>query len=796
MDGCRRRRPPVAGVPLGSVRQPRYNTFHRRLTELTRGVGMLDSPVSQNANASATTTPRPRPSYAQECNRLKLLLGDQIERHALREARQTVISLLCLNPTDTDVLQARALIDEQMAVAPPHPVGEVRCLSSHKSWVNCVAFAPDGRTALSGGGGDTRVAGVRNLDRSIRWWDVETGKERRRYLGRLGMVTSIAVAADAQRAVASNYGGGVYLWDLESGNTLRQFDPSVANVHGVAWSPDDRHVLACGQDRCIHVWEADTGVRVLRLTGHTDTVSSIACSADGQRILSGGYDHTLRLWDATRGAVVHCFLGHTDRVLAVAMSSDSRLALSGGVDQTIRWWDCETGKELGCLKGHTAPVHSVAFSPDGHRALSGSADGTVRVWDLTAGRELTCLHGHRDQVMSVAYSPDGNYALSGSRDTTVRLWQLPVANVSAVPAEAKALLDRLPYSQVGSCIEALCHTRILDSGQTAELTRAMRVRFSSPKALVGHLLDRGWVTTYQLQKLIDGRGSELRLGDYALREGLGTGGMGQVFKAQRVGSTLEVALKIVLPELTADAEALKQFQWEIKALSKMSHPNIIKTYDAGHDNDRHFFTMEYVEGIDLYQLVQQFGPLPVEQARDYVRQAALGLEHAHEHCLIHRDIKPANLFLTFPAGESAGENAPATAVVKILDWGLAGLRLPKGRQAAERLPREENVGTADYISPEQAVNSKAADIRTDIYSLGCTLYHLLAGTPPFPGKTTMQKLLKHQKEEPLPIQKLRPDVPDALARAIQKMMSKRPEERYPTPSVAAVALAMAKQAGR
>ena len=136
------------------------------------------------------------------------------------------------------------------------------------------------------------------------------------------------------------------------------------------------------------------------------------------------------------------------------------------------------------------------------------------------------------------------------------------------------------------------------------------------------------------------------------------------------------------------------------------------------------------------------------------------------------------------------------AVVKILDWGLAGLRLPKGRQASERLPREENVGTADYISPEQAINSKGADIRTDIYSLGCTLYHLLTGTPPFPGKTTMQKLLKHQKEEPVPIQSLRPEVPDALARIVHKMMSKRPEERFATPAVAAVALATANSGAR
>jgi serine/threonine-protein kinase len=724
------------------------------------------------------------------------LLGDQIERHALREARQTAIALLCLNPLDADVLGARALIDQQLEVTPPHPVGEVRCLKGHGNWVHCAVFSPDGRTALSGGGGDVQAGGARrgNLDRSIRWWDVESGRELRRYLGRLGMVSSIAFSSDGQRVVSSNYGGGVHLWELESGNTLRQFDPSVTQVHGVAWSPDDRYVLAASEDHSIHQWEAATGMRVRRFTGHTAAVASVVVSLDGQRILSGSHDGSVRLWDRERGTLLHRFDGHTDKVLSVALSSDGSQALSGGADQTVRLWDCTAGRERCCLQSHTGPVHSVALSLDGQRALSGGADGTLRLWDLAAAREIKCFQGHGDAVMSVAYSPDGNYALSGSRDATVRLWQLPVASVSGVPVEAPALLERLPYASVSTCIDALCRIRVLEPAQIAELRHAMRARFSSPKALAGHLLDRGWLTTYQLETLIDGHGDELRLGDYSLREPLGSGGMGQVFKARKCGSGEEVALKIVLPELIADAETIQQFQWEIKALSKMSHPNIIRTYDAGQDGDRHFFTMEYVEGIDLYHLVQQYGPLPVEQACDYIRQAALGLEHAHEHCLIHRDIKPANLFLTFPPAEAGADGGwPVQGtVIKILDWGLAGLRLPRGRQqSSDRLPREQNVGTADYISPEQAVNSQGADIRTDLYSLGCTLYHLLAGAPPFPGKTAMQKLLQHQKEAAAPIQTVRPDVPETLAQVVHKLMAKRPEERFPTPALAAMALAMA-----
>jgi serine/threonine-protein kinase len=733
-----------------------------------------------------------RSNFAQECARLKLELADQIERQALREARQTVIALLCLDPTDLDALNARALIDEQLAVAPPHPVGEVQSLASHKNWVNCVVYSPDGRFALSGGGGDAQ-AGVRGgLDRSIRLWEVETGREVRRYLGRLGMVTGIAFAADGKRAVSSNLGGGVHLWDVETGDNIRRFDPSVSQVHCVAMSPDDRWVLAGGEDRVIHHWDAATGARIRRLSGHTQTIASVAFSPDARHILSGSSDQSVRLWDASNGALLRIFAGHTQPVLGVAVSNDGRQALSCGSDGTVRLWDCESGRELACLIGHQGPVNAVAFSPDGQRALSGGADGVLRLWDLASGRELKCFQGHRDQVTSVACSPEGNYALSGGRDATVRLWQLPIASVSSVSTEAHELMNNLPFSSVGSLIDELHRARILDPAQEAALTHAMRARFASPKALVQHLIESGWLTTYQVGQLAERRGGELRLGEYVLREALGEGGMGQVFKARKFGTPQDVALKIVLPELTSDREALQQFQWEIRALAQMSHPNIIKTYDAGQDGDRHFFTMEYVEGIDLYQLMRRFGPLPLERAVDYVRQAALGLEHAHEHCLIHRDIKPANLFLTFPPGEAAAEGGKLPeAVVKVLDWGLAGLRLPKGRQAAViRSPREENVGTADYISPEQATNSTGADIRTDIYSLGCTLYHLLAGAPPFPGKSVMQKLLKHQKEEPLPIQVPRPDVPDHIAQVIHKMMAKRPEDRYPAPAVVAVALTL------
>src|SRR5262249_18563073 len=174
---------------------------------------------------------------------------------------------------------------------------------------------------------------------------------------------------------------------------------------------------------------------------------------------------------------------------------------------------------------------------------------------------------------------------------------------------------------------------------------------------------------------------------------------------------------------------------------------------------RHFLVMEYVDGPTLDQVVKQFGPLPVARAADYIRQAALGLQHAYEHGLIHRDIKPANLLV-----DRAGP-------VKVLDLGLARFF----RDTADDLTQRQKhgpMGTTDYMAPEQAEESHAVDTRADIYALGCTLYHLLTGQVPFPGGTLLQKFRRHQETEPRPAERLRPDLPSGLASVLRRMMAK------------------------
>jgi serine/threonine protein kinase len=278
--------------------------------------------------------------------------------------------------------------------------------------------------------------------------------------------------------------------------------------------------------------------------------------------------------------------------------------------------------------------------------------------------------------------------------------------------------------------------------------------------------------TTTIEQPLQENGRDLTLGSYLLLARLGQGGMGEVFKARHQRMNRIVALKVIRKERLADADSVRRFEREAKAAARLFHPNIVTVYDADQDGETHFLAMEYVEGIDLAKLVRRSGPLPVAQACEYVRQASLGLQHAYERGLVHRDIKPANLLLANEGG-----------VVKILDMGLARLSRLMDEEASSILTQEgEVMGTPDFMAPEQAIDPHRVDIRADIYSLGCTLYYLLTGKPPFPGGTLAQKLLWHQQAETPNLAKLRSGVPRGLVAILFKMLTKRPEDRYQTPT--------------
>jgi serine/threonine protein kinase len=262
-----------------------------------------------------------------------------------------------------------------------------------------------------------------------------------------------------------------------------------------------------------------------------------------------------------------------------------------------------------------------------------------------------------------------------------------------------------------------------------------------------------------------------RLGPYEILEQLGEGGMGAVYKARHVHLGKLVALKVLPPERMGHADSRARFLLEMKAVGCLNHRNIVLAHDAGVE-DVPYLAMELLEGVDLYRLVKEHGALPVADACACVRQAALGLQHAHEHHLVHRDLKPSNLLLT-PAG-----------VVKILDLGLARLRSEREDTDPLALPPAAAVGSIDYIAPEQLLHSERVDIRADLYSLGCTLYYLLTGQPPFAGAayTMLHKQQAHLLAVPPDVRRPRGDVPAGLATILQRLLAKTPADRPTTPA--------------
>ena len=285
--------------------------------------------------------------------------------------------------------------------------------------------------------------------------------------------------------------------------------------------------------------------------------------------------------------------------------------------------------------------------------------------------------------------------------------------------------------------------------------------------LAEHLVDSGLITKWHTEKLLNGKYKGFFLGKYKLLRHLGSGGMSSVYLAEHRISEQLRAIKVLPRKKVDDKSYLDRFYLEARAAASLNHPNVVRIYDICNEKDTHYMVMEYVQGEDLYELVTANGAVPIKDAIQYVAQAAEGLSHAHQRELVHRDIKPANLLKT-----EQGD-------VKILDLGLALVSQEEG-ESLTVLHNEKVMGTADYLSPEQAVNSHDVDSRADIYSLGCTLYYLIAGHPPFPKGSLAQRIAMHQSKEPADVRQSRPDCPDSLALVCQKMMKKNPDERYQT----------------
>jgi serine/threonine-protein kinase len=334
----------------------------------------------------------------------------------------------------------------------------------------------------------------------------------------------------------------------------------------------------------------------------------------------------------------------------------------------------------------------------------------------------------------------------------------------------------MPTQSLTAFTDTLRRLHLLDDAQLAVVRDQRLPRLADPHALTQELLRRGWLTPYQADQLALGEGASLLLGSYVLLQRLGEGGMGQVYKACNWKLGQIVALKLIRGDRAESETVLRRFRREVAAASQMHHPHVVRAIDAEEVGGTCLLAMEFIDGPDFARLLRERGPLPVRLACDCVRQAALGLQHAHERGVVHRDIKPHNLLL--------GRDGR----VRLLDLGVARVRTALESSGTLTM-MGALLGTPDYIAPEQAMDSRSADIRSDLYSLGATFYQLLTGQTPFGGSSVTERLLRHQLDPVPDPSALRPEVPADVSAVVQKLLAKGPQDRYQTPADLAAALA-------
>ena len=298
-----------------------------------------------------------------------------------------------------------------------------------------------------------------------------------------------------------------------------------------------------------------------------------------------------------------------------------------------------------------------------------------------------------------------------------------------------------------------------------------------PQPLIDALIAADLLTDWQVEQLRRGRHQGFVLGKYRLLRLLGAGGMSSVYLAEHTTLRGKVAIKVLPVKRVDKTSYLARFEREAREAFRLTHPNIVRTLDLDTSGKIHFIVMEYVEGDDLNARVKRTGPLDIREAADFIRQAALGLEHAHEEGLVHRDIKPANLIVD------------KRGTVKILDFGLALAGGDEGDASLTQAFDEKVLGTADYLAPEQVRNSHQADRRSDVYALGCTFHFLLTGRAPFANGSISERLQAHLTKPPPNLLEARPDVPPALVELYFRMMDKHPTARPQTAQEVADALA-------
>jgi len=328
----------------------------------------------------------------------------------------------------------------------------------------------------------------------------------------------------------------------------------------------------------------------------------------------------------------------------------------------------------------------------------------------------------------------------------------------------------VPVSTKAGLLDLIRHSAVLGAEEIERFLSKHPEAPDAPGPLAELMVRERVLTPFQAKHLLAGRKRGLVLGPYRLLEPIGKGGNAQVYLAEHRAMRRRVAIKVLPPHRSADREALERFYREARAVAMLDHPAIVRAHDIACEAGIHYLVMEYIDGPSLKDFIEKNGPVPPAQAARYIHQTIDGLDHAHQHGLLHRDIKPANLML-----DKKGN-------IKILDMGLVKFFEQIDDTLTRDLSKGAVLGTADYLSPEQALSCHDVDIRSDIYSLGATFYTLLNGQPPFHGSKLTQKLIDHQIKEPPPLHELRPEIPLELCALVRKMMAKKPQDRHQTPA--------------
>ena len=316
---------------------------------------------------------------------------------------------------------------------------------------------------------------------------------------------------------------------------------------------------------------------------------------------------------------------------------------------------------------------------------------------------------------------------------------------------------------------------ILSERQLAEIkSKVLQGEYPlDPIALAERLVNDQVITVYQARRFLNNKPHGLQVGRYIILDRIGSGSMGRVYKAHHQMMDRVVALKIIAPEIASNEKVVARFQREMKLVGRLDHPHVVRAFDADRMNKVLYIVMEYVPGQSLGERLKK-GPIAPAEMIEYASQAALGLAHAHEQGMVHRDIKPSNMLLT------------ADRKIKILDLGL-GTLMEADTNATFATADGIAVGTVDYMSPEQAFG-REVDGRSDLYSLGCAMYHLMTGSLAFPGESPIDRLGKRISGKPVPITEHIPELPPAAVRVIEKLMAYKPQDRYSSAVEASEAL--------